>query len=472
MRDAHYSDESATVYAGDCLDVLRELPDNSVDSVVTDPPYGLGNTTGALVAETVTAWLGGDREFIPEGRGFMGRPWDAFVPPVAVWDECLRVLKPGGHALVFTGSRTLDLMTLGLRFAGFDIRDSIMWMYGSGFPKSKDVSGSMSSYLAGERPEVGAPAELYEVTSFLRAARDAAGWSNRKIDGLFGTNGMAGHWTTSASQPAVPSLRQWDILRERLGFDDSAIRALVERLCSTERPEDWGAGDGESGAFLGSLKKNVDYASSGDWGTALKPAYEPVVVARKPVVGSITANVAAFGTGAFNIAGTRTAAGSDYFEKCASVVGLGSNSAGDVYGGFEGKREDSSNESGRWPANVVLDEWHAGELDRAAADELPARFFPTFRYEAKAPTSERPKVNGVSHPTVKPLDLMRWLCRLVTPPGGTVLEPFAGSGTTVEAAVLELFKCVAIERQPEYLPLIESRLTKPLEPVLDLGGLF
>ncbi|QGZ16937.1 DNA methylase [Arthrobacter phage LittleTokyo] len=438
MREPHYFDESATVYAGDCLEVLRELPDNSVDSVVTDPPYGLGNTTPALVAETVTAWLGGDREFIPEGRGFMGRPWDAFVPPVAVWDECLRVLKPGGHALVFTGSRTLDLMTLGLRFAGFDIRDSIMWMYGSGFPKSKDVSGAMGSYLAGDRPEVGAPAELYEVTSFLRAARDAAGWTNRKIDGLFGTNGMAGHWTTSASQPAVPSLRQWDILRERLGFDDSEIRPLVERLCSTERPEDWGAGDGDGGAFLGSLKKNVDYASSGDWGTALKPAYEPVVVARKPVLGSITANVAAHGTGAFNVAGCRT----------------------------------GDEEAGRWPANVLLDEWQAGELDKQAPEETPARFFPTFRYEAKAPTSERPRVNGVSHPTVKPLDLMRWLCRLVTPPGGIVLEPFAGSGTTVEAAVLERFRCVAVERQPEYLPLIESRLTKPLEPVFDLGGLF
>ncbi|ALY08887.1 DNA methylase [Arthrobacter phage Galaxy] len=439
MREAHYSNESVTLYAGDCLEVLRDLPDNSVDSVVTDPPYGLGNTTPALVAETVTAWLGGDREFIPEGRGFMGRPWDAFVPPVAVWDECLRVLKPGGHCLAFSGSRTLDLMTLGLRFAGFDIRDSIMWLYGSGFPKNRDVSAAMGSYLAGDRPESGAAPEVYEVTRFLKAARDAAGWTNRRIDEHFGTNGMAGHWTTQGSQPSVPSLRQWGELRDLLGFDDSAVLPLVERLCSTERPEDWGQGEGDAD-FLGSLKKNVEYSSAGGWGTALKPSFEPVVVARKPVIGSITANVGNFGTGAFNLAGCRTG-------------------------------EEGGEVGGRWPANVVLDESQAEELDRVS-NEKPAQFFPVFRYEPKAPTSERPRVNGVSHPTGKPLELMRWLCRLVTPPGGVVLEPFAGSGTTLEAATLENLRAIGVERQPEYLPLIASRFDKPLEPVFDFGGLL
>ncbi|MGO4143819.1 site-specific DNA-methyltransferase [Paenarthrobacter sp. YAF11_1] len=435
MRKPHYENESVTLYAGDCLEVLRDLPDASVDSVVTDPPYGLGNTSSALVAETVTAWLGGDREFIPEGRGFMGRPWDAFVPPVAVWDECLRVLKPGGHLLAFSGSRTLDLMSLGIRFAGFDIRDSIMWLYGSGFPKSRDVSAAMAAYQEGERPEDGKDPDVYRVTKFVKEARDAAGWTNRRIDELFGTNGMAGHWTTQGAQPSVPSLRQWDILREALAFEDEQIRPVVERLCSNERPEDWGAGEGDAD-FLSSLKKNVEFASAGDWGTALKPAFEPVVVARKPVVGSITSNVQNFGTGAFNLAGCR-----------------------------------AGGEEGRWPANVVLEASQAAELDRVS-NEKPAQFFPVFRYEPKAPTSERPRVNGVTHPTVKPLELMRWLCRLVTPPGGVVLEPFAGSGTTVEAAVLERFRCIAVERQPEYLPLIESRFAKPLEPVFDFGALL
>jgi site-specific DNA-methyltransferase (adenine-specific) len=329
-------------------------------------------------------------------------------------------------------------MSLGLRLSGLDVRDTIMWAYGSGFPKSKDVTDAMGRYLAGERPAGGIAPDVYRVTAFLRAARDAAGWTNRQIDEVFKTNGMAGHWTSQASQPSVPSVRQWEILKGLLGFGDE-MDGLVAELGSTERPEDWGEGEGEDD-FLSTLRKNVDYASSGGWGTALKPAYEPIIVARKPVAGSITSNVNAYGTGAFNIEGCKT---------------------GDA-GGMVG---------GRWPLNVLVDESQAAELNRQAPGELPGRFFPTFRYEAKASTEERPRVNGVSHPTVKPLELMRWLCRLVTPPGGLILDPFAGSGTTVEAAVLERFRCVAIERHADYLPLVTSRLTKPLETVLDLGGL-
>lgn len=437
----HYKDDSVTVHHGDCLAVLRELPDASVDSVVTDPPYGLANTTPELVAETIAAWLDGDRGYMPDGKGFMGRRWDAFVPPVAVWDECRRVLKPGGHLLTFAGSRTLDLMTLAVRLAGLEVRDTLAWVYGSGFPKSRDVSESMERYLSGAGPEL-APGrapdpDIYKVTAYVREARDAAGWTNRQIDALFGTNGMAGHWVSRGSQPAVPSLRQWAILKEKLGMGDD-VDELVERFAATERPDDWGTRAGDS-SFLESLRKGEGYESAGGWGTALKPALEPIVFARKPAVGSTTANVAAFGTGALNIDGCRVPAGED--------------------------------EPGRWPTNLLLDGYAAAELDRQAPGERPARFFPTFRYEAKAPTSERPVVNGVAHPTVKPLELMRWLVRLVTPPGGVILEPFAGSGTTVEAAVLEGFECIAVEREAEYLPLIEARLRKPLTPALDLAGL-
>jgi DNA modification methylase len=452
LLDPYFADDVATVYAGDCLDVLRQLPDNSVDAVVTDPPYGLGNTSPALVAETLTAWIGGDREYIPEGRGFMGRPWDAFVPPVAVWDEALRVLKPGGHALVFAGALTQDLMTLGLRLAGFDVRDVVMWAYGSGFPKSKDVTEAMGRYLAGERPATAAAPEVYRVTGFLRAARDAAGWSNRQIDEIFKTNGMAGHWTSQASQPAVPSVRQWAILKNLLGFGDE-MDQLVADLGANERPEDWGGTEGDD-AFLETLRKDRNYASSGGWGTALKPAYEPVIVARKNVVGSITSNVNMFGTGAFNIEGCRTGDAVRHNNPAAAGT------------------EHGRQVVGRWPLNVLVDEWQAAELDRQAPGEAPGKFFPTFRYEAKASTEERPVVDGVSHPTVKPLELMRWLCRLVTPPGGVILDPFAGSGSTVEAAVLEHFGVIAVERSPDYLPLIRARLSKPLAQVLDLGALL
>ena len=138
----YYLDDLTTIHHGGALDVLRAMPDESVHSIVTDPPYGLSNTDPRHVAETIARWGSGDREYVPSGRGFMGKEWDAFVPPVAVWDECLRVLKPGGHLLAFAGSRTADLMGLAIRLAGFEMRDSLAWIYGSGFPKSHDVGKS------------------------------------------------------------------------------------------------------------------------------------------------------------------------------------------------------------------------------------------------------------------------------------------------------------------------------------------
>lgn len=136
----YFDDGQVSLYLGDCLDVLRELPDESIDSIVTDPPYGLAELSAATVLTAIAAWMSGDRAHVPDGRGFMGREWDRFVPPPGVWDECMRVLKPGGHLLAFAGSRTVDLMTLSIRIAGFEIRDSIPWLYGTGFPKSLDVA--------------------------------------------------------------------------------------------------------------------------------------------------------------------------------------------------------------------------------------------------------------------------------------------------------------------------------------------
>lgn len=440
MRSPHYENEAVKLYAGDCLDVLRELPDNSVDAVITDPPYGLGNTTSAQVAETLGRWLGGQREFIPEGRGFMGRRWDAFVPPVAVWDECFRVLKPGGHLAAFAGSRTLDLMGLGVRLAGFDVRDSLFWINGNGFPKSRDLSESMEKYLAGDRQQAGPSEDVYRVTGFLRAARDAAGLKNKDLDQMFGTNGMAGHWCSQGSQPAVPSVRQWGILKDRLGFSDE-LDTLVADLAATERPEDWGQGDGSEKRFLASLGPGGTAGGSQGWGTQLKPAHEPIWLARKPVKGSATANVRAYGTGGIHLDACRV------------------------------QRDGDAEQDGRWPPNILLDPAASAELAATNGADAAASF-PVFRYEPKASKSERPRVNGVEHTTVKPLELMRWLCRLLTPPGGTILEPFAGSGTTLEAAALEHFQCIGIEREPDYLPLIESRFAKPLEIPFELEGLM
>lgn len=278
--------------------------------------------------------------------------------------------------------------------------------------------------------------------------------------------------------------------------------------------EDAGFEIRDSIAWLNSQGFPKSHNLDGDWqgwGTALKPAFEPIVVGRKPLAGTVAANVLQYGTGALNIDGCRIE--SDRGEQSYTVTRWKPGAELSRDGGTW-KREDENAPtvsgtlpSGRWPANVVLDESQAAALNRQAGPSRPAgnkaplrsnrssgmfalapgehglhpamqdgdddrvsRFFPTFRYQPKAPQSERPKIDGVQHVTVKPLDLMRWLVRLVTPPGGTVLEPFAGSGTTAEACIAEGFRCIAIEREADYLPLIRQRLDKPIQVALDLGG--
>lgn len=444
-----YTDEMVTLYRGDCIELMGQLPAESIDSIVTDPPYGLG---------------------------FMGKAWDE-LPPGREWAEaCLRVLKPGGYLLAFGGTRTWHRLQCAVEDAGFEIRDSIAWLYGNGFPKSRNVTEAMESYLEGaplpERDGTPLRPGLFEVTAFLRAARDAAGWTNKRIDALFGTNGMAGHWTTAGTQPAVPSPRQWEVLRDALGFGPE-MDELAAELASQERPEDWGTGEGDSGRFLDSLGLDDNAPPARGWGTALKPAFEPVVVARKPTRGTTTSNVRQFGTGALNIDGCRIemneddrakyVAGQEAWRRHGEVHSAdGSSKANAVYGKY-GLDSSGPNDLGRWPTNVVIDEQVADALGEVA------RYFPTFRYEPKAPSHERPiGEDGRGHPTVKPLGYMRWLCKLVTPPHGLVLEPFLGSGTTAEACVIEGLRCIGFERDPASLDLSIRRLAKPIQP--DLFG--
>ena len=418
---------AAHVLNADCLTALRDMPDASVDAVVTDPPYGLSNTTPDQVADTITRWVSGDREYLPTGRGFMGHEWDGFVPPVAVWDECLRVLKPGGHLLAFAGSRTHDLMTLGIRLAGFEIRDSVAWLYGSGFPKSLDVSKAIDKTAGAERTALGP--RVYAGGHIQRSSPEhlspPIGW--------FAS--AQGERTVTA--PATDAARQWE-----------------------------------------------------GWGTALKPAFEPVTLARKPLTGTVAANVLEHGTGALNIDATRIGT-SDKLPTAGGTREMGNQVYGKGLGVSSGR---SAELGGRWPANVVLDESQAAELDRQSGITRSSVRKPTgkdergvsdtasrmtirrkdsvqrgvsdsggasrFFYVAKAPKSERPVVDGTAHPTVKPVTLMRWLVRMVTPPGGTVLDPFAGSGTTLEAAVMEGFNVTGIEREADYLPLIRARIDR------------
>ena len=388
----HYTDDRVTLYHGDCRDIMEgQLPDNSVDSIVTDPPYELG---------------------------FMGKGWDGsgIAYNCEVWENAYRILKPGGHLLAFGGTRTWHRLAVAIEDAGFDIRDSIAWHYGSGFPKSLDVSKAIDKRAGAER----------EVVGSYRAAVQSGitgGFNASKADEF-------GRTTANITAPATPAAQQWQ-----------------------------------------------------GWGTALKPAHEPIVVARKPLIGTVAENVLTHGTGALNIDGCRI--GTD-----GGTAGATSGPSDGIYGnGLNGQFSQPVAGLGRWPANVILDESQAAALDaqsgvsvsraggssgttftvngEGAKDRTDdrgghndsggaSRFF----YVAKASKKERPNVNGVAHPTVKPMALMQYLVRLVTPPGGTVLEPFAGSGTTIEAALNEGFNVIGIEMTDEYLPLIMSRIER------------
>jgi hypothetical protein len=378
-----------TLHLGDCREVLATMCDNSIDAIVCDPPYELG---------------------------FMGKAWDAsgIAYDVTVWQQCLRVLKPGGHLIAFGGSRTYHRLAVAIEDSGFEIRDQIQWIYGSGFPKSLDVSKAMDRQRHDR-------AQVLEVTAWIRSARDASGLSNAQIDAAFGFAGMAGHWTSSLSQPSVPTLDQIPVLLDLFGMtlDDvpDNMRTLIwtlngnngepgkawhRREVVTEKRTDMfgeyevdlsygGAsniGKDSTNSYIttvsGTSTKVQITAPSTDlakqwqgWGTALKPAHEPAVLARKPLRGTVADTVAQWGTGALNIEGTRVG----YEGKPPTGSGNVSKlSPSDIMTRALGKDGGNvTSTAGRWPSNVILDEEAACLLGE------PSRFF----YVAKASKAER-----------------------------------------------------------------------------------
>jgi DNA modification methylase len=337
---------------GNSLEKLKELEDNSVDSVVTDPPYGLA---------------------------FMGKKWDYDVPSVELWCEVFRVLKSGGHLLSFGGTRTYHRMVVAIEDAGFEIRDQLQWLYGSGFPKSMDISKAIDKAAGAKREVVG-----------------VAGKSGSKRNAMAG-DFQGGEYHSTA--PATPEAKQWE------GF-----------------------------------------------GTALKPANEPIVLARKPLSEKTVAkNVLKWGVGGLNIDGSRIA--SDSMPKSCT----NQNIRGDAFKSDNSDRERDTvytpSEQGRWPANILLDETAATVLDEQSDDKKgTSRFF----YVAKA--SKRERGDGNVHPTVKPIKLMSYLVKIVTPPGGTVLDPFMGSGTTGVACTETGFDFIGIELEQEYFEIASKRI--------------
>jgi len=502
--ESWYDEPGLQVWHGDCIEAMRELPESSVDSIVTDPPYGLG---------------------------FMGKDWDDLPPGLPWAQECLRVLKPGGHLLAFGGTRTWHRLACAVEDAGFEMRDSIAWVYGQGFPKSSNVGKSPLFCQCSEADWAhgsGGPQAEHDVHHVLggdvpppvRAASGAGPLllSSLPQQGAPGDRpvptegapdgaepGMEGRRDVQAAEGQLrrPEVRTvsarvaehgaggW--LRDGAPSSDGAVGRPTAtsdgvREPREPRPEGQPQGEPRPVAVERSTQDGRGWpvcARCGKQcavglGTALKPAFEPVVVARKPLTGTVASNVLAHGTGALNIDGCRV-------EGVVGHRSSGGYNGSPVYGdsaGVTGRTYDQ----GRWPANVVLDESQAAALDQQSGTsrsgvqtkpvgrggiwttqdgEAPAepqygdtggasRFF----YVAKAPKSERPTADGEAHPTVKPLTLMRWLVRLVTPPGGTVLDPFGGSGTTAEAAMLEGFGVIIVERHEPYLPLIVQRIVR------------
>ena len=487
---------------GDCLEELKKLEDNSVDAVVTDPPYGLSNTKPQQVADVLKAWVTGDTKVVPAGKGFMNASWDGFVPPPAVWEECMRVLKPGGHMAVFAGARTQDLMGLSIRLAGFEIRDTLGWIYGSGFPKSMDISKAIDRQRNDKRETLAVTARLSELAS-------AAGISRKDVDSHMGTGDMGGWWlSTLPHRCVVPSVENWAKLRDFIpgaheldaevwrlnGRKGTPGEAWEKREVVGKRPYT----SHKAAHFVGGENNRVDVPITAPatseaqrwdgWGTALKPAIEPILLCRKPLDGTVANNVLAHGVGGLNIDACRVGTDDDT-SRTPSVVGDTSAPMG--RGIAMGGRGHSA---GRFPANVLLDEHAAKEMDKQSGvlksgggnkgpsssswftsnspnvDDVrnpdsggASRFFPVFKYQAKAPKKERPvieKEDGtkIQHPTVKPVALMEWLVTLVTPPNGVVLDPFAGSGTTLQAALNEGFDPIGVEQDVDYIQLINRRL--------------
>jgi DNA modification methylase len=422
----------ALLLVGDMREQLRQLDDNSIDSCACDPPYHLTSIVkrfgGAKAEKEKFAASNKTNAYKSLSRGFMGQTWDggdvAFDPET--WAEVLRVLKPGGHLVAFSGTRTYHRMAVAIEDAGFEIRDQLAWAYGSGFPKSLDVSKAIDKAAGVEPTDLGASPNWRE------SKRD------REKEGRMEVRGAnAGRLTVATSDDA----KAWQ-----------------------------------------------------GWGTALKPSWEPICLARKPLIGSVASNVLAHGTGALNIDGCRIGFAGDADE----AESKGKNRHADfgsgprenaVFGADNRDRGAHGNYDppGRWPANLIhdgSDEVLAGFPDTAPSSDAPrnhsvslgssgssiygkgaafvgaghadnggsaARFF----YCAKAGALDR---LGSTHPTVKPVELMRWLVRLVTPPGGKVLDPFAGSGSTGVAAFIEGFDSVLVELREEAASDIRRRL--------------
>jgi len=390
--------EGSTVYNGDCLEVMDTIDKCSVDSVVTDPPYHLTSIVKRFGKEgSAPAQFGTDGAFARASKGFMGKEWDGgdIAFQANTWRKCYELLKPGGHLIAFSGSRTYHRMAVAIEDAGFEIRDQCIWLYGSGFPKSHNIGKQIDKTKGNEREIIG----------------------KGKPMGSLG------------------------VMHDDDWQSDS-------NYFETKGASDWEG-----------------------WGTALKPAHEPIVLARKPLSEkSVADNVMKYRTGAINIDECRI--------RCKPNDNIVRPDRTDkqAYNFFRGGNENVTNvrqladdpsmseqefnHRGRFPSNVMHD-------DSCVVEDVFPDDSSKYFYTAKTNQAERNAGANNTHPTVKPVELMKYLVRLVTPKGGVVLDPFMGSGSTGMGAREEDLRFIGIEKEREYYEIAKARI-KNVKPQLKL----
>ena len=460
---------------GNSLEELKKFPDNYFHSVVTDPPYGLS---------------------------FMGKKWDYDVPSVELWQEVLRVLKPGGHLLSFAGSRTYHRMAVNIEDAGFDIRDQIMWVYGSGFPKSHNIGKSVDKL--GQNPY----GWIEFAKTYKKIVKESA-FNHNDIDKHLNIKASSCYWARVDDRGGLPPRHHWEKIKEFIGLDgryDELYDEVEREVVGLQKKamSGWNM-DGTTKFNDRDITKGTSPYEG--WGTALKPAHEPIVVARKPFKGTVAANVLKYGTGGINIDGCRVGYDKEDWEKAVekrkSFVKTGGGHQDSYVGGALKNPINtmtSIKQQGRFPANFI----HDGSDEVKDLLEESSRFF----YCAKASKKDRNEgledfeekkylkeggnygcnigsvqkllkegktleeanliiqrnaTNKNNHPTVKPTDLMRYLVRLVTPKNGIVLDCFMGSGSTGKACALEGFEFVGIDLDKDYCEIAKARIDKAIE---------
>jgi site-specific DNA-methyltransferase (adenine-specific) len=495
--------EQAVVYHGNCLDELKNIPDNYVDAIVTDPPYGLGDSDPNYIIDALKMWMGEDRAHIPAGKGFMGKQWDAFVPPPAVWDECFRVLKPGGYVLVFAGTRTVDLMGLSVRMAGFEIRDSLTWIYGQGFPKSLDISKALDKMAGAEREVLG---------------RNPNSRENATKENTLYESGTVGK-TDYITAPSTDAAKQW------AGWG-TALKPASEPIIMARKPLSektvaknvlkWGTGGiNIDGTRIGTEERTDKITENGFGANFMDDGCQPSgKTYEKTVTGRFPSNV--MFSHADDCVQVGIIGNSYVINKTEEWSGFGQKERPDyesesktvdvpIYecvegcpvkeldeqsgirpgGAYPAKRGQAVNTSFASGQETVGGARQMGDTGGASRffyvakaskkdrneglDDLPTRRASAMGYDiglgeaGEGMFKDRNPQKQNFHPTVKPTSLMRQLVKMVAPEGAIILDPFAGSGSTGKASVLEGRRFIGIEMTDEYLPIIQGRLEHAIE---------